>query len=99
MDKVHFIGHSLGAHLAGYAGYTLQVDFSRTLGRITGLDPAEPLFKETDPLVRLDRSDAKFVDVVHSDIMPFIKGGLGMKDAIGHVDFYPNNGQQPGKIL
>lgn len=50
----------LGAHLCGYAGYYLQKDFSLTLGRITGLDPAEPLFGDTDPIVRLDRNDANF---------------------------------------
>lgn len=91
------IGHSLGSHLSGYAGYTLQKDFNLKLGRITGLDPAEPFFKDSDPLVRLDISDAKFVDVIHSDAKPFMRGGLGMQKAIGHVDFYPNGGyDNPG---
>lgn len=91
------IGHSLGSHLSGYAGYTLQNDFGLTVGRISALDPAEPLFGNTDAVVRLDQSDAKFVDVVHSDIIPFVKGGFGMRQSIGHVDFYPNGGyNQPG---
>uniref|UniRef100_A0A182UI44 Lipase domain-containing protein n=1 Tax=Anopheles melas TaxID=34690 RepID=A0A182UI44_9DIPT len=98
LDKVHLLGHSLGSHLCGYAGYHLQKDFGLKLGRITGLDPAEPLFSDTDPLVRLDRSDAKFVDVIHSDGSEWVsKGGLGMYQPIGHVDFYPNGGyNQPG---
>ncbi|XP_053678359.1 pancreatic triacylglycerol lipase [Anopheles nili] len=98
LDKVHLLGHSLGSHLCGYAGYHLQKDFGLKLGRITGLDPAEPLFSDTDPLVRLDRSDAQFVDVIHSDASEWVsKGGLGMYQPIGHVDFYPNGGyNQPG---
>ncbi|XP_058063244.1 pancreatic lipase-related protein 2 [Anopheles bellator] len=98
LDRVHLLGHSLGSHLCGYTGYYLQKDFGLQLGRITGLDPAEPLFSDTDPLVRLDRSDAKFVDIVHSDASEWVsKGGLGMYQPIGHVDFYPNGGyNQPG---
>lgn len=97
LDKVHIVGHSLGAHLSGYAGYHLQRDFGLKLGRITGLDPAAPLFTDTDTIVRLDRSDASFVDVVHSDANPLMKGGLGIIQRLGHVDFYPNGGfDNPG---
>ncbi|GAB0094042.1 pancreatic triacylglycerol lipase [Sergentomyia squamirostris] len=97
LDKVHMIGHSLGSHLSGYAGFTLQRDFNLTLGRITGMDPAEPLFHQVDPIVRLDRTDAKFVDIIHSDAKPFTSGGLGISQVIGHLDFFPNGGfNQPG---
>ncbi|XP_039296077.1 pancreatic triacylglycerol lipase [Nilaparvata lugens] len=93
----HVIGHSLGAHLAGYVGSTLQTKFRQKLGRITGLDPAEPHFSKTDPIVRLDPTDANYVDIIHSDATPFIRGGLGMDEPIGHLDFYPNGGEnQPG---
>lgn len=91
------IGHSLGAHLCGYTGYYLQKDFNLQLGRITGMDPAEPMFHGTEPVVRLDRTDAKFVDVIHSAARPFSTGGMGMTESIGHVDFFPNGGYfQPG---
>jgi len=90
--KVHIIGHSLGAHIAGYAGERIK-----GLGRISGLDPAEPLFQGMPPEVRLDPGDAKFVDVIHTDSKEFYKGGLGMEQPVGHVDFYPNGGKaQPG---
>lgn len=97
LDKVHIIGHSLGSHIAGYAGHTLQKDFNLKLGRISGLDPAEPFFKDTDPIVRLDQSDAKYVDIYHTDAKSFVRGGLGMQASIGHVDFFPNGGfDNPG---
>ncbi|KAK9500473.1 hypothetical protein O3M35_001738 [Rhynocoris fuscipes] len=93
----HVIGHSLGAHLAGYIGNTLITQYNLTLGRISALDPAEPHFSETDPVVRLDPSDALFVDVIHTNAQPFIQGGLGMDEPVGHLDFYPNGGvTQPG---
>lgn len=59
LENVHMIGHSLGAHLSGYAGSTLQKEFNLVLGRITALDPAEPLFTDTEPVVRLDANDAR----------------------------------------
>lgn len=63
MDMFHIIGHSLGAHIAGYAGTSLNGQ----IGRITALDPAKPYFEATHSSVRLDRTDAKYVDVVHTD--------------------------------
>jgi len=90
--KVHIIGHSLGAHIAGYAGEKIK-----GLGRISGLDPAEPLFQGMPTVVRLDPGDAQFVDVIHTDTKGFYKGGLGMQQPVGHIDFYPNGGEaQPG---
>jgi acetyl esterase/lipase len=35
-ELIHFIGHSLGAHMAAYAGQTIQRNFKYRLGRITG---------------------------------------------------------------
>ncbi|XP_040072156.2 pancreatic lipase-related protein 2 isoform X1 [Ixodes scapularis] len=96
-STMHIIGHSLGAHVAGYAGLNIT-----RLGRITALDPAEPFFEGMPPEVRVDRSDADFVDVIHTDSHPYlsklgVSEGMGMEEAVGHVDFYPNGGQiMPG---
>ncbi|KAA0185104.1 hypothetical protein HAZT_HAZT000468 [Hyalella azteca] len=59
---VHLIGHSMGAHISGYVGERVP-----GLGRITGLDPFQPPFHGMPPSVRLDPSDASFVDVIYSD--------------------------------
>ena len=90
--KVHIIGHSLGAHLSGYIGSELR-NAGHLVGRITGLDPAEPNFEGTDPIVRLDSSDAYYVDVIHTDANPILSFGLGMWQPCGHLDFYPNGGK------
>ena len=47
--------------------------------------------------MRLDPTDAEFVSVMHTDNSPFISGGLGILQPIGHLDYYPNSGKhQPG---
>ena len=46
----------IGAHLAGYAGHYLR-EKGLMLGRITGMDPADPYFENTEPLIRLDPTD------------------------------------------
>uniref|UniRef100_W5N013 Triacylglycerol lipase n=1 Tax=Lepisosteus oculatus TaxID=7918 RepID=W5N013_LEPOC len=91
--NIHIIGHSLGAHAAGEAGKRKP-----GISRITGLDPAEPYFQNTPIEVRLDPSDAAFVDVIHTDAAPMVPNlGFGMIQAVGHVDFYPNGGEEmPG---
>ncbi|CAH1268208.1 PNLIP [Branchiostoma lanceolatum] len=90
-DMTHIIGHSLGAHAAGFAGKTTKSK-GLTVARITGLDPAGPTFKITSAADRLDSSDATFVDVIHTD-----KHKWGLPEPVGHVDFYPNEGlKQPG---
>ncbi|XP_047498306.1 pancreatic triacylglycerol lipase-like isoform X1 [Penaeus chinensis] len=95
-SAVHVVGHSLGAQLGGYAGEYLKSRGAK-LGRITGLDPAEPYFEGTDPVVRLDPLDATLVDVIHTDAGPIITGGLGLQQPAGHFDFYPNGGiRMPG---
>lgn len=90
-ENIHFLGHSLGAHVAGNTGSLIT---SGRLGRITGLDPALPGFHLlTSDKTRLDPTDAIFVDIIHS-----CGGVLGYLKPLGSVDFYPNGGTpvQPG---
>lgn len=90
--QIHVIGFSLGAEVAGFAGQQIQ-EWGVVLSRITGLDPALPLFNGQSSNQRLGPTDAHFVDVIHTD-----GGVLGNPEPLGHADFYPNNGVplQPG---
>lgn len=90
--SIHLIGHSLGAHICSYISAHLG-----GVARITGLDPAQPCFQTDDPDIRLDPSDADFIDVIHTNGRVLLKVGFGLPQPIGHVDFYPNGGaKQPG---
>lgn len=61
------------------------------------MDPAYPHFSNAKPPIRLDRSAAYYVDIIHTDASAFIRGGLGLNERIGHVDYFPNGGtDQPG---
>ncbi|KAL0266517.1 UNVERIFIED_CONTAM: hypothetical protein PYX00_009029 [Menopon gallinae] len=100
-SDVHVVGHSLGAHIAGYSGKSINSRSTRgkgkkgkgsrsknRLGRITGLDPAAPAFAQNPPSQRLSSDDADYVDVIHTSIRL-----LGMARAIGNADFYPAGGK------
>ncbi|KAJ6221793.1 hypothetical protein RDWZM_000338 [Blomia tropicalis] len=92
MDRFHLLGHSLGAHVAGFAGKRFK---SNKLAQITGLDAARLMFENESTRKRLWLSDAKFVDVIHTDTKDLF--GFGLKEPCGHVDIYPNGGiDQPG---
>nr|CAD7405006.1 unnamed protein product [Timema poppensis] len=86
---IDIIGFSLGAQVAGIAGFRVTAG---TVGRVTGLDPAGPLFYTASSENKLDSADGDFVQVIHTN------GGVqGYKNAIGHADFFPNGGSsQPG---
>lgn len=93
----HIIGHSLGAHGAGYTGSVTQSAYGFKIGRITGLDPAGPYFTGLPESVRLHPGDAEFVDTLITDGESILDLALGSPQPMGHVNFYPNGGlRQPG---
>ena len=85
--NVHLIGHSLGAHVCGLVGKKLKPT-GFLLERVSGLDPAGPGFEfPWDWYDSLSRDSASFVDVIHTSRF------MGHNGPLGHLDFYPNNGQ------
>lgn len=91
LNNVTVIGHSFGSQIAGYAGALL----GGKVGRIFGLDPAGWEFtkpKLVDAVYRLDRTDAKYVQCIHT-ARNYL--GLGSGNECGHQDFYPNDGLSP----
>ncbi|KAG7300591.1 hypothetical protein JYU34_014885 [Plutella xylostella] len=93
--SIHIIGHSLGAHISGFTGKQFTNLTGARVGRISGLDPAGPCFSHVDDDVRLNSTDADFVDVIHTDA-----GVYGITDSVGQVDYFPNSGsQQPNCLL
>lgn len=89
--SIHLIGHSLGAHIAGFAGKKLRPK----VGRITALDAAGPCFGKilsNPPMDRLGPEDAFEVDAYHYD-----DDFLGLPGQHGQFDIYVNGGaSQPG---
>ncbi|CAG2170644.1 unnamed protein product [Oppiella nova] len=93
LNDIHLIGHSMGAHVMGFAGQSLAPN---KVSHISGLDPAGPGFGDGDP--RLSRNDANLVVCTHTssgidyegDIS--IVGLLGNKASLGHYDFRLNGG-------
>ncbi|XP_013107019.1 phospholipase A1-like [Stomoxys calcitrans] len=85
-------GHSLGSHVAGFAGKNVKNGKVQT---IIGMDPALPLYNYDKPAKRLADTDAVYVQSIHTN-----GGQLGFLKPIGKGACYPNGGEsQPGCIL
>ncbi|XP_031341400.1 phospholipase A1-like [Photinus pyralis] len=87
IEDVHVVGHSMGGQMAGFIGKQTQAQCSKVLGRISGLDPAGPLYFLKPRSRRLTNTDAKEVMVIHTN-----KGVLGYDGNCGTADYYPNSG-------
>ncbi|KAI4492139.1 hypothetical protein M0802_010036 [Mischocyttarus mexicanus] len=91
MSNIRIFGHSLGAHVSGFAGKEAQKLHLGKYSEIIGLDPAGPLFKSNKCSDRICETDAKYVQILHTSN---VKGTMV---TLGTVDFYINSGRrQPG---
>ncbi|KAF6211242.1 hypothetical protein GE061_014358 [Apolygus lucorum] len=90
LSDLQLVGHSLGAHVVGVAGYSFQ---NPKIGTVTGLDPAGPLFWTTKNDGMITKESGQFVVILHT-----CAGLLGTSKVLGNVDFYANGGVpiQPG---
>jgi len=84
LSKIYIVAHSLGVHIAGFAGKCN--DF--VIPRITGLDPANSLFYPFG--CYLTPTDAAWIDIIHTDM-----GGYGTPTRIGTAEYYVNGGTRP----
>ncbi len=76
-----FPSNKKGAHLCGHAGIASYIKFDR----ISGLDPANQFFENMDPVVRLDKTDAKYVDAIHTSCGSLLTGSFGIIQTVGYT--------------
>ncbi|XP_026751884.1 inactive pancreatic lipase-related protein 1-like [Galleria mellonella] len=82
-ETIHLVGFDLGAHIVGLTGRRFP-----NIARITALDPSKSSY-------RLQKTDAIYVEVIHTDGNGLFSNGLGTQ--LGDLDFFPNGGNsQPG---
>ena len=75
------------------AKYT-QSEFGFKISRVTGLDAAGPEYEKATAEVRIDKTDAEFVDLIHTNGGDETTGVAGIHMPCGHADFYPNGGNK-----
>ncbi|XP_075147674.1 phospholipase A1-like [Haematobia irritans] len=78
------VGHSLGAHVAGITGKSVQTG---KIHKIIGLDAAKTLFDYKKPEGRLAETDGDYVQAIHTDA-----GLATFVEPLGNADFYVNGG-------
>ncbi|XP_029166574.1 lipase member H-like [Nylanderia fulva] len=84
--RTRLTGHSLGGHIVGLAARAIDSN----IAEVMALDPAKPMYNSKGPGERVDKTDADFVQVIHTS-------SIGITKPIGDADFYPNGGnKQPG---
>jgi pimeloyl-ACP methyl ester carboxylesterase len=95
-NNTHVIGHSLGAHIAGFASYDYRKSTGKYIGEIVGLDPAAPFLEPYNNGFSsgLDSTQAQRVVVIHSSdsFAGLPAGGYGNFSEIGTLDIYMKSG-------
>ncbi|KAG5343493.1 PA1 Phospholipase, partial [Acromyrmex charruanus] len=85
LKKITLIGHSLGAHISGFAAKNLQKSNYGKIPLLIGTDPAGPSFLFNDCKDRFCKTDANRVVALHSSF-------LGIQKSIAHLNLWFNNG-------
>ncbi|KAM0726806.1 Phospholipase A1 [Formica fusca] len=86
LGNITFVGHSLGAHVCGFAAKDIYKSGCGKMPLIIGADPAAPLFAWNKCENRLCKTDAIHVITLHTSI-------LGISD-IGEANLEFNGGKE-----
>jgi len=81
IEDIHCIGFSFGTHVIGYTGVFVN---QLGLGKIPRGTALDPVAKHGG--IQSAKDNYGYLDVIHSSV-------LGILDPLGHVDFYPNGGE------
>lgn len=76
------VGHDLVAQIAGQLGIQLKTN-GFIVNRITALDPAGACFKDSDNYLKLNSSDADFVEVIRTQSAGYIS--MSLKGVVGMI--------------
>lgn len=87
LNKTYFIGHGIGAHIAGYTGYLIAAKYNRKLSKIFALDPKYENTGYDLPNRRLHMSDANYVESILTTYTYSDSGPL----PISHADYIVND--------
>ncbi|XP_011882370.1 PREDICTED: phospholipase A1-like isoform X2 [Vollenhovia emeryi] len=94
LANIRLIGHSLGAHVSGFASKEVQNKQLGTIPLIVAADPAGPTLGSKDCNERLCKTDCNCLKVLHTSTL------YGITRPIGHLDLQFNGGSsQPDCIL
>ena len=85
LKKITLIGHSLGAHISGFAAKNLQKSNYGKIPLLIGTDPAGPSFLFNNCKDRFCNTDAKHVVALHTSF-------LGIQKSVAHLNLWFNNG-------
>lgn len=89
LNKLELVGMNLGAHILSFAGKNFKKITDKRLPVLVALEPSGPCFAEAQKTERLDKDDADFVMVLHTN-----GEDLGMLYPSGQVDIYVNGGKK-----
>ena len=79
LHNLHLVGHSLGAHVAGFMAKKVARLGLGKVPRLTGLDPAYPCYELLGPEGRVDKTDAELVQILHTNSGWLWEGCLSFK--------------------
>lgn len=87
--QIYVIGFGLGGQIGAAFCRSIAKNTGKKIKQLIAVDPASPCFTNcfNKPI---SKNDATFVQVIHTD-----SGYLGMRNRVGHIDWFVNSGFSP----